>query len=74
LGEFGGGLSRGSTGLNNGNNFAGNVTGRSYSRSIRSGGFSGGETMGFRTNKVQYNGQDDLLGEDFFDDKEATGN
>jgi hypothetical protein len=30
--------------------------------------------MGFGTNKVQYNGQDDLLGEDFFDDKEATGN
>jgi hypothetical protein len=45
LGEFGGGLNRGSTGLNNGNNFARNVTGGSYSHSIRSGGFSGGKTM-----------------------------
>jgi heterogeneous nuclear ribonucleoprotein A1/A3 len=49
--------------------FAGNVTdtgspnGNSYA-----GGFGGGETIG--ANKVQYNGQDDLLGADFFSESE----
>ena len=55
-----------------GSNFARNVTSGSYSGHSGAGGFSGGGATGYGANKPQYNGQDDLLGDDYFDSKEAS--
>ncbi|KAI5007827.1 hypothetical protein ZWY2020_008875 [Hordeum vulgare] len=60
-------------GGNNGGNFAGNVSGirnfaGSHNGSSHAGGFGGAETLG--ASKVQYNGQDDLLGADYFSESE----
>ncbi|CAN6199718.1 unnamed protein product [Urochloa humidicola] len=79
FGEFGGGFGNGgfgaaAAGPNNGNNFAGNATSGSYNGHSSTGGFSGGGSTGYGANKPQYNGQDDLLGDSFFDDKEAAEN
>jgi len=48
------------------------VTSGSYSGHSGAGGFSGGGATGYGANKPQYNGQDDLLGDDYFDSKEAA--
>ncbi|WVZ66615.1 hypothetical protein U9M48_015806 [Paspalum notatum var. saurae] len=74
LGEFGEGFSSGgfgATGQNNGNNFTGNMTYGGYRSSTE--GFSGG-VASYGANKPQYNGQDDLLGDDYFDDREVAEN
>jgi heterogeneous nuclear ribonucleoprotein A1/A3 len=49
------------------------VTSGSYSGHNGAGGFSGSPT-GYGDNMPQYNGQDDLLGDDYFDSKEAAEN
>lgn len=73
FGGSGGGFSSGHFGVaggSNGGNFAGNVTGDSCNGNRDARGFGRGEATGFGTSQVQYNGQDDLLGADFFADQE----
>ncbi|KAF7014923.1 hypothetical protein CFC21_028848 [Triticum aestivum] len=62
-GSAGGNNSPNTYGAGNFNSGAGSRNGSSYA-----GGFGGAETLG--ASKVQYNGQDDLLGADYFSESE----